>query len=272
MLGAEDPPLPALRSDVQLNEAPPEPEGSPTWTLYDPSANKYYKIGWLEFECLTRFRDCRTVGDLTNKVRKETTLQPDHETVNALVMFLIKSNLVLAPGPAVAKFFGDEREKRHKSFFEHMIHGYLFFTVPLFKPQSFLNATYPYVRFLLTRQFMAVVVLLLMYGIFLSIQRVDEFFSTFMSYLNFEGVLLLLATTVVIKFVHELGHVYTATKYGVPVSVMGVAFVVMCPMLYSETSNAWKLKSRKERLNITVAGVMAEMALASVALIMWHVL
>lgn len=272
MFVAEDPPLPALRSDIQLNEAPPEPEGSPTWTLYDPLANKYYKIGWLEFECLTRFRECRTVGELTRKVRKETTLKPDQEMVTALVTFLINSNLVLSPGPAAAQVFREKKERMHKSIFEKILHGYLFFTLPLFKPQAFLNVTFPYVSFLFTRQFMAGVILVLSYGIFLSFQRIDEFFTTFMSYLNFEGALLLLLTTILSKIVHELGHAYTATKYGVPVTIMGVAFVVMYPMLYTETSNAWKLKNRRDRLIISAGGVMAEIALASVALIMWHIL
>lgn len=261
-----------LRPDVQLNEAPPEPEGAPTWTLYDPAANKYYKIGWLEFECLTRFGECTTAAELAAKVERETALQPGEEAVRALVMFLIQNNLVVASGEMIAAYFDGEREKKKKHWWERALHGYLFFTIPLFKSQPFLERLYPKVSFLFTARFVALVFALLAYGFYLSLSRLDEMATTFMSYLNIEGVILFLFTTILVKIVHEMGHALTATKYGVPVPVMGIAFIVMYPVLYSETTNAWKLQSRRDRIYIAIAGVMAEVALASVALLLWHML
>ena len=264
--------LPRLRGDIQLNEAPPEPEGGPSWTLYDPAANKYYKIGWMEFECLTRFKECVTGKELLSKLAAETTLRPEEEQIAALVAFLIHHNLVQTAGEGVSTHFGNEKAKRQKEWWETILHGYLFFTIPLFKPQRFLERTFPYIRFLFTRQFMTAVGVLFAYGVFLSIQRFDEFTHTFLNYFNIEGVILFLVATTLVKIVHELGHAYTATKYGVPVSVMGIAVMVMYPMLYSETTNAWKLQNRRHRVYIAASGVMAEMVLASVALVLWHIL
>lgn len=266
----DDVTLPALRSDIQLNESSPEPEGMPTWTLYDPAANKYYKIGWLEFECLARFGKVETGKQLVSLLRKETTLDVDYESVAALVNFLILNNLVRTSGEGVAEYFESYRGKADKPLWQRAVHGYLFFTLPLFKPHKFLAKTYPFISFLFTRYFMTAVLLLLAFGIFLSAQRADEMFSTFMSYFSFEGVVLFLVSTIVIKVVHELGHAYMATKYGVPVTTIGVAFIVMYPILYTETTNAWKLDSRRDRLYIAAAGLMTELALASVALIAWH--
>jgi putative peptide zinc metalloprotease protein len=50
-----------------------------------------------------------------------------------------------------------------------------------------------------------------------------------------------------VKVFHELGHAYTATRYGCRVPTMGIAMIVMVPMLYSDTSDAWKLTSRRQR-------------------------
>lgn len=272
MFQIEDTLLPTLRSDLQLNEAPPEPEGAPTWTIYDPIANKYYKIGWLEFECISRFGRCATVRELAALLKKETTLDPDEETVKALVIFLVYNNLVMATGEGSLAHLETQRARLDRPWWERALHSYLFFTIPLFKPQAFLEKTYPYIRFLFTRQFMVGVFLLLGYGLFLSAQRLDELVSTFMNYLSFEGVILFLASTFIIKFVHELGHAYMAVKYKVPVTVIGIAFIVMYPVLYTEATNAWKLKNRRERLNIAAGGLMADFALASVALLLWHML
>ena len=270
--GKDDVLLPILRPDLRLNEGPPEPEGTPTWTLYDPAANKYYKIGWLEFECLVRFKDTRSTAALAARIAKETPLAPDANTIAALVTFLIQSNLVLTTGAGVASHFETMREKLDKSWWQRALHGYLFFTIPLFKPQTLLNKTYPYVKPLLSKTFMQAMTLLLLYGFYLSFQRADEMATTFMSYLSIEGIALFLVTTLIVKIIHELGHAYVATKHGVPVTVIGVAFIVLYPVLYTETTNAWKLKSRKDRLYISAGGLMAEYALAAIALVLWHFL
>ena len=269
---SEDLALPQLRNDIQLNEAPSETEGSPSWTIYDPAANKYYKIGWLEFEALSRFKNCQSVNQLVEKIDNETSLNPDGETVQELVLFLVQHNLVYATGQESLEMFENQRDIAEQPWWHKMLHGYLFFTLPLFKPESFLKKTYPILSPLFTRPFMIGVFLLLAYGIFLSIQRFDEIANTFINYLTPEGIILFVGATIVVKIIHELGHAYTATKYGVPVTSIGLAFIVLYPILYTETTNAWKLKNRNQRLVIAAGGMMAELALASVTLILWHVL
>ncbi|MEZ5902937.1 MAG: biotin/lipoyl-binding protein [Alphaproteobacteria bacterium] len=264
--------LPALRNDIQLNDAPTEPDGTPTWTLYDPAANKYYKIGWLEFECLMRFKKYESVDELIESIKKDTTLNPDEETINELIEFLITHNLVYATANESVHHFEDRRKMTEQVWWKKAVHSYLFFIIPLFKPEKFLKATYPFIRPLLTKPFMAGVFLLLTYGIFLSVQRFDEIANTFLNYLSLEGVILFVGATVIVKIIHELGHAYTATKYDVPVTTIGIAFIVLYPILYTETTNAWKLKNRQHRLLIAASGMMAELALSSVTLILWHFL
>ncbi len=268
----EDIALPKLRNDIQLNEAPSETEGSPTWTLYDPAANKYYKIGWLEFEILSRIKNCQSVNQLTENIIQDTSLNADGEAVQEVIQFLIQHNLVYTSDEESLTRFEEQRDIAQRPWWHKMLHGYLFFTLPLFKPESFLKKTYPILSPIFTRPFMSVVFLLLAYGIFLSIQRFDEITNTFINYLNPEGIILFVGATIVVKIIHELGHAYTATKYGVPVTSIGLAFIVLYPILYTETTNAWKLKNRNQRLVIAAGGMMAELALASVTLILWHFL
>ncbi len=263
--------IPRLRQDLQLNPAPPE-DGAPVWTIYDPGANKYYKIGWMEFECLARFPRCQKGAELVARVRAETTLEPEEDDIAALVQFLFSHGLVQSETPGFVEYLSQQKEKRHKPLWERLMHGYLYFTLPLFKPQKFLRAAYPYVSFMFTRTFFTGVLLLLGYGIYLSLQRFDEVGHTFMSYFTLEGVFYLLLTTIVVKVVHEMGHAFMATKYGVQVTTLGIAVMVLYPVLYAETSNSWRMQDRRQRINISMAGVMAEITLASVALLLWHML
>ena len=53
---------------------------------------------------------------------------------------------------------------------------------------------------------------------------------------------------------------------------MGVALLVLLPVLYTDTTDAWRLRTRRERLRIVTAGVRAELYLALIATFLWNVL
>ena len=60
-----------------------------------------------------------------------------------------------------------------------------------------------------------------------------------------------------------------AKKYNVQVPVIGVAFLVLFPVLYTDTTSAIRLKNRKQRLMIDLAGIMVELAVAVIATLFW---
>ena len=47
--------LPALREDLKLFPAAANRDGSPAWMIQDPVSNRFFRIGWLEFELLSRW-------------------------------------------------------------------------------------------------------------------------------------------------------------------------------------------------------------------------
>lgn len=46
--------LPVLRAGLDLQTVQFDKTGQPGWTLYDSVKGKYYRLGWLEFELLSR--------------------------------------------------------------------------------------------------------------------------------------------------------------------------------------------------------------------------
>jgi len=53
---------------------------------------------------------------------------------------------------------------------------------------------------------------------------------------------------------------------------MGIAFRVLYPLLYSDVTDAWRLRSAQKRLQIDAAGMAAELTLAGFATFMWSFL
>ena len=48
--------LAALREDLSLQPASPGVDGTPHWHVHDAVRNRFFRIGWLEFELLSRWR------------------------------------------------------------------------------------------------------------------------------------------------------------------------------------------------------------------------
>ena len=53
---------------------------------------------------------------------------------------------------------------------------------------------------------------------------------------------------------------------------MGVAFLVMWPVLYTDVNEAWAVTERRRRLFIGGAGILAELAIAAWATLAWSFL
>lgn len=266
-------PLPPLREELLLHEAPRNHDGSPAWTLEDPGRAQFFQIGWAEAEMLARWH----LGDaqaIANAVDADTALPLHVDDVNDFAQFLQANSLVQARGPqAIARYRREAEARRRGHWLKGLIHHYLFFRIPLVRPDAFLSRTLPWVRrTFYTRGFMLLTAAAGLLGLFLAARQWDEFLHTFLHFFTLEGALtagLALAAT---KVLHELGHAYTAKYHGCRVATMGVAFMVMWPVLYTDTSGAWRLASRRRRMSIGAAGMLAETALAAWATLAWSFL
>ncbi len=106
-------------------------------------------------------------------------------------------------------------------------------------------------------------------SLYLVSRQWETFISTFLAFLSFEGAVLYGISLVLLKFLHEFGHAFMAKKYNIPVPVIGVAFLVLFPVLYTDTSAAARLKDRRQRLMIDMAGIFTELAVAILATLLW---
>ncbi|MBV1786447.1 PqqD family peptide modification chaperone [Marinobacterium sp. D7] len=82
-------------------------------------------------------------------------------------------------------------------------------------------------------------------------------------------VLTLLLVFPVVKAIHELGHGIAIKLFGGQCHEMGMMLLVMMPVPYVDASHATGFVSKYQRMIVGGAGMMIELALASVALWMW---
>lgn len=261
--------LPPLRENLRLHAAPPNQDGSPAWMIQDPISNVFFRIGWLEFELLVRW-SAGTGQALVDAVRRETPLQPTQAEVGALYAFLLQNQLLdIHDARHSAALVARQRQQATQRL-RWLVHNYLFFRIPLVRPDQTLRRLLPWLGWLHTRTTAVLVATLTLIGLVLTFRQLDVFVASFLETVSPGGIAGYLIAIAVAKSLHELGHALTATRYGVRVSHMGVAFIVLWPLLYTDTGEAWRLPSRRQRLLIDSAGILTELAIAGLATLGWH--
>lgn len=263
--------LPALRADLQLSAGAPGLDGSPQWTLADPLRGKYFKLGAPAMRLLSHW----ALGDparVLSAANAEPGAPLGPQAIEELLRFLRGHDLISASDAEQRAGYEVKAASQRQGLWTQVLHKYLFFRIPLWRPDAFLNRTWPWLeRFgpSLLRLGLPTVLLL---GIFLVMRDWERFLATFPHLLSLGGVAAFAIALGFAKLCHEFGHAYMAKRAGCRVPSMGVAFMVLLPMLYTDVSDAWRVQDRRTRLLIGAGGVLAELLLACMALLAWSLL
>ncbi|MBJ2157890.1 peptidase M50 [Variovorax sp. IB41] len=260
--------LPELREELRFDRSSPLLDGAPSWSIFDPVRHAYFQIGQAELAMLSAWRG-GTVKEMRRLFVQQQGAEPDPGAIKALLQFLLANSLVRAPLGDAVKSLHAQAQAHKQSWWQWLLHHYLFIRVPLVKPDRFLKRTVHWVAPLFTRTFVFCIVLTGLVGLYFVSRQWDEFLHTFPYFFSLKGLAVYGLSLAFTKTLHELGHAYTATRYGCRVPTMGVSFLVMVPVLYTDTTDTWKLRSRKERLLVDGAGVITELCLASIATLLW---
>ncbi|MEO0496700.1 MAG: HlyD family efflux transporter periplasmic adaptor subunit [Pseudomonadota bacterium] len=251
--------LPSLREDLQIRRGT---DG--TRMIFDAMQNRHFQISDAGFQLL-RFWHLENGQALADEVHAENGRQLTSDELSAFIRFLGSSMLLQELSPELVAAQKPKGIKRSQKLFGHL----LMVKIPLIRPDRFLRATWPAVSVLFSKPFVALMVPLTLFGLFMVSRQWDVFVATFLHFLSPQGALIYGAALVVLKVLHELGHAYMCTRFGVRVPVIGVAFMMFFPILYTDTSDAWRLGDRRKRLMIDWGGILVELSIASLATLAW---
>ncbi|MBF0271704.1 MAG: hypothetical protein HQL98_06555 [Magnetococcales bacterium] len=261
--------MPPLRSDVRVYPGPVSDDGAPTWTLWDPLRQKFFQLGWMEHTIVS----CWSAGDAAAVTQAARRLAGDavtRERVEAVARFLLANELTQAREPAALRHLQAKAAARRESPLVWLFHRYLYLKIPLWRPDRWLERHLPLARWFASRFFLGLLLIAGGLGVHLTLRQWDRFVHALPDHPTPAAALTLAVAVWCSKTLHELAHAFVARHYGCRVPAMGVAWIVLWPVLYAETSEVWKLTSRRARLMVGAAGVGAELALALLATLAWH--
>ena len=255
-----------LRKDLEL--LPPDKlSGDETrWLLRDLSNNRYFKLGQTEVRILNSLRrlgaSAPDVSALCQQISEE--LNQDENEVRTFIEFLAEQQLLQSSGKEARDHLLSKADRENPSGMRYLLRNYLFLKFHLFKPNTLLDRLLPITTWLFKPWFWQLVFLNTVIGFYLTSRQMDVFFATFIDNLTWQGIASAAAALIVVKVIHEFGHGLVARRYGCSVDSMGVALMVFWPVLYTDTTDSWRLQDKRQRALISVSGILAELLIASI--------
>ncbi len=266
-----DTPLPRLRPDLRFFAGPDDPDGSPTFTVFDPASGQYSKVGWAEAVVLQRLRPGMTLRRLLAELAAQTTLRLAPQDVLGLCSQAHQARMTVPRSAGSSVPILQQAEQRKKGPLAWLLANYLFLRIPLLHPDAFLRRSLPWMQPLASRAAFAIFAAVSLVGLALVTIHIETYINTFPHFFDWRGALAFAAVLTCVKGIHEFAHAYVARGLGVRVRSMGIALIVFWPVPFSDVTDAWRLKRRRDRFLIGVAGIAAELVLAGLSLFVWAV-
>jgi len=246
------------------------------YVLENPANNQFARIDEYTYRFLGSLDGHRTIGQawqLCNERLGDSA--PTQGEVIQLLGQLYGMNLLYAYLPPDLEGLFNRYRRRIRQEILGYLTNLLFIRIPLLDPDSFLTQWVIIVGRLYTWFGFILWLGLLATGLYFVLGNFEELVAQGADVLAPSNLILLYLSFVVIKIFHEFSHAFACKKFGElnrsagEVHAMGVMFLVFFPLPYVDASSAWAFRGRWQRAIVGMAGVMAELAAASVAAIVW---
>ncbi len=146
----------------------------------------------------------------------------------------------------------------------------LYVKIPLWDPDTWLERWHATVAPLFTRLVWWAWCALVLLGGLTALRHGDSLVSYARDTVwDPKSVVLLVVLYPVVKALHELGHAFAAKHWGAPVHEIGLMLLIGMPVPYVDASATSAFPSKRARMVVGAAGVIVELALASLALFVW---
>ncbi len=263
--------LPPLREDLHILRDAPGPFGETNWVIHDPLQHRYFQIDQPTKELINYWKSGLSFAEIEECFRMQTGLYIDRDQISTFVAFARRNNLTNeddhSGGPA-----GASETQSQSGALARLPKSLFFFKVPLLRPQSFIQGALPAVAPLFSKTALIILSVLGVVGLYLMSRQWGAFVDSLPQFTTPIGALSLGLSLIVLKALHECGHAFAAAQFGCRVPTMGVAFMFLTPMFYTDVSDAWRLSDKTQRIWISAAGVIVELGVAIVATFVWSFL
>lgn len=260
---------PRLRGHIQLHRH--QYRGECWYVLQDHLTGRYARFSPGAYAFIGGMDGARTVEALWERAleRLDEVAPTQGEIVNLLSQLHALDALVCDVTPDTAELFNRYQTEESRKWKQNLFSP-LSMKFTLVDPERFLTRTVRWVRPLFTPMGLAVWSALTGTALALAARHWPELTGNLADrVLSAENLLLIWLLFPFLKAIHELAHGYAVKVWGGEVHEMGIMLLVLMPIPFVNASAALAFRERARRVMVGAAGILAETAVASVALFLW---
>jgi len=242
--------------------------GAPGAIIEDELRGRFFRVGMAEYTFLSLLDGRTTIGEALGATAlrlKDRALTEDEAA--SLCRWMIESGLAIM-GNESAATQEQAREKQSQLALTRWMNP-LMLRMPLFCPERWLRAILPLFEWLISGTGAILWTLLCGGALLRIVPEWDGLRQSMRPILDSDNWAMLGMTWLVMKLVHESAHGLTCQKFGGVVRECGVNWLLFVPLPYVDVTSCWRLASTSQRLLVSAAGMLAEIALAAVAALVW---
>ncbi len=240
------------------------------WVARDPLAGTFFYFGPVEREATILMDGHRTFAEIAKELRMSFPSQlVSDQWLNGFLAKLMRACLLI-PSEQTQNA---AQQRKPSNWILQTILSPLSFRVPVWRPKQFtfgfrLLAKIMFHPWLVGALLIAIP---LCFFLFLSVVLTNPDQSIYdLQRIQGDRWIWMILAYVLVKSLHELGHVLACAKWGAECKEIGFLFLFFTPCLYCDTTDSWKLTSRWQRAAIAGAGIYVELWIACIACLIWR--
>ncbi len=146
----------------------------------------------------------------------------------------------------------------------------IFANIPIFDVGPYQRRLGPLARSVAGRGFWLALGMMIAVAMALGVRNDWQILEAFRNVFSLQALITFGLIAPVLKLIHELGHVLVATRAGVRVRKAGLFFIGLYPMPFVDCTEADMTARRSDRIAISGAGILTDIAIGLLAFIAWH--
>lgn len=240
------------------------------FVLQDACSDKFYRVQPSAYGFLARLTPRRTVEEIWTEYCAEfPDTAPSQDDVIALLGQLHQMNLLFFRAKGESQgIFERYRKNRRKEKLTHLM-ALLYLRIPIWDPDALLRRNIHWLRLLFSPLMFALWCLVLVLAGRAVLEQSHRLWDDTQGLLALDNLIWLALSLFVLKFLHEMGHAIASRKYGAGVHTIGIMFIALMPLPYTDASASWSLRSPRQRALVAAAGMYVELLVAGLAALVW---
>ncbi len=241
------------------------------YILEDASSGRNHRFNPAAYLFIGMMDGKRSVQEIFEQMCEQLDdYAPGQEDIIQLIGQLHAADLVKTDANINAEDLLERQTQQKQTKLKQRFMNPVSLKVPLWDPEEFLNRHIDKVRWIFTPWVGLLWLVVMLVTFFMAVRNwsgIGEYFG--INALSPYNLILMVLLYPPVKFVHELGHAFSAKKEGGEIHEMGINFLMFMPVPYVNVSTAAHFRNKYKRILVSAAGILMESFLAALGLLLF---